>query len=294
MKISINGEELAPAAVEFEFNRLIRFFSEYLSQPELQAQTESLRQKAVEQAIGAKLLLDEAEKLDLEPDEADIDDRMRRMEQDAGGAERFRENLRRQRLTPEGVRSGLRRGRRVDLLIDRIAGDVPDPTEEDMREHFASHAGEYAAPRRIRAQHILIRPASGSEEDHREARARLQGICRSIADEGADFSDMAAEHSDCPSGKSKGGSLGWFGEGMLVPGLDQVVFALDIGEISGILASPLGYHLFKKLEAEEARPAEYAEVADRVRDFLRHARRGEIIAEHVKELRARADIRMEA
>ena len=81
---------------------------------------------------------------------------------------------------------------------------------------------------------------------------------------------------------------------MLLPELDAVVFDLEVGEVSGILKSPLGYHIFRKLAAEEGRPAEYADVADRIREFLRHTRRGELIAAHVRELRQRATVEMEA
>ena len=64
--------------------------------------------------------------------------------------------------------------------------------------------------------------------------------------EGADFGEMAKEHSDCPSGR-EGGSLGEFGPGQMVPEFDTVVFNDAVGEVHGPVKTQFGYHLIKRL-----------------------------------------------
>jgi len=61
---------------------------------------------------------------------------------------------------------------------------------------------------------------------------------------GADFAQLAAEHSQCPSGAS-GGDLGEFDQGRMVPEFDQVVFSASIGEVHGPVATQFGYHLIE-------------------------------------------------
>jgi peptidyl-prolyl cis-trans isomerase C len=85
---------------------------------------------------------------------------------------------------------------------------------------------------RARARHILV--------DSKEACERLK---REI-EGGADFGELAKQHSRCPSGKS-GGDLGEFDRGQMVPEFDEVVFTGDIGTTHGPVKTQFGYHLIE-------------------------------------------------
>ncbi len=61
-------------------------------------------------------------------------------------------------------------------------------------------------------------------------------------EEGSDFADVAKEHSTCPSGK-KGGDLGEFSPGQMVPEFDSVVFKKEVGVVHGPIKTQFGYHL---------------------------------------------------
>jgi peptidyl-prolyl cis-trans isomerase C len=71
--------------------------------------------------------------------------------------------------------------------------------------------------------------------------------CQSLKDEiadGADFAELAKQHSSCPSGQ-RGGDLGEFGPGMMVREFDEVVFSADIGSVEGPVKTQFGYHLLE-------------------------------------------------
>jgi len=88
------------------------------------------------------------------------------------------------------------------------------------------------------ARHILV----DSEELCNDLKQQIQS--------GADFAQLAAEYSQCPSGAS-GGDLGEFEQGRMVPEFDQVVFSGAIGEIHGPVATQFGYHLIEILSRNE-------------------------------------------
>ncbi|MCX7592131.1 MAG: peptidylprolyl isomerase [Kiritimatiellae bacterium] len=289
MAIRVNGEEIPAAAIEYELNRLIRFYSEHLSPRQVQEDMEALRRKAVEQAIGTKLLIEEAKRLDIRVPREDVDSRVGMMIQNAGGREQFEQLLRNQGLTVEALRRSIEGGRRVDLLIERITAGVPEPTEEEIRAYFEAHRGEYVTPERAQFQHILIKPASSSVEDRTRAREKLLQIRRRVL-EGADFAAEAAAHSDCPSGRRTGGSLGWITRGTMLAEFENAIFSLPIGAVSDVLETPLGFHIVKKNGYEPPREATYEMVRDRICDFLRHVARGDAISRHVAELRKQAVI----
>ena len=61
---------------------------------------------------------------------------------------------------------------------------------------------------------------------------------------GADFADMARQHSDCPSGQ-RGGDLGSFGPGKMVKAFDEVVFSAPLHQVQGPVQTQFGYHLIE-------------------------------------------------
>jgi len=82
------------------------------------------------------------------------------------------------------------------------------------------------------ARHILVQ----TEEQCNQLRQEIQ--------DGAEFADIAAKHSQCPSGKN-GGDLGAFGPGQMVPEFDTVVFNDEVGVVHGPVKTQFGYHLLE-------------------------------------------------
>jgi peptidyl-prolyl cis-trans isomerase C len=80
------------------------------------------------------------------------------------------------------------------------------------------------------ARHILV-----------STEAECNTLKQQILD-GADFAELAKQHSTCPSGR-QGGALGTFSPGQMVKEFDQVVFSADIGKVQGPVKTQFGYHL---------------------------------------------------
>lgn len=85
----------------------------------------------------------------------------------------------------------------------------------------------------IAAKHILV-----------EAQHEAEDILKKMA-EGISFEDLAAKSSKCPSGK-RGGDLGEFGRGRMVPSFEEAAFGLDVGQVSEPVRTQFGYHLIKR------------------------------------------------
>ncbi len=88
---------------------------------------------------------------------------------------------------------------------------------------------------RASARHILVK----TEEQCNDLKNQIS--------EGAEFGDIAEEHSLCPSGK-QGGELGEFGPGQMVKEFDTVVFSAPVGEVQGPVKTQFGYHLLEVTE----------------------------------------------
>ena len=100
----------------------------------------------------------------------------------------------------------------------------------------------------VSASHILLMYAgsmrSTATRSKEEAQEQITALKTDI-DGGADFADLAKEHSDCPSG-SDGGSLGTFGKGQMVKEFEDAAFSMDVGETSDVVETDFGYHLIQR------------------------------------------------
>jgi len=111
-------------------------------------------------------------------------------------------------------------------------------TEDEISYYYETHMDEYEHPESIKARHILLE----DEETANEILEKLKG--------GADFAEMARQHSTGPT-KDKGGDLGYFERGKMVPEFEEAAFALESGEISEIVKTQFGYHIIKVEDKKE-------------------------------------------
>ncbi len=288
--MKLNGREIPRQAIEHELNRLVQFYAQHgMTEDQIRAQLPLLKKRAEEQALGTALLFAEAARLDLPVSDDEVEASLRRMTDEAGGPARLRAILEKQGQNVQQLRGEIRRGRRVDKLVEKATADTPDPTDAEAEAFFAAHRDEFGKAEQVRAQHILVSPKGDGPEADREAVAKIREIRRRLL-AGSDFSTEAATHSDCPSGKQAGGSLGWFSRGMMVKEFDEAAFSMKVGELSDIVKTQFGYHVIYKNDAQPESIPDFSEVRERIKDLLRHQRRGEALAAYVAELREKASI----
>lgn len=91
---------------------------------------------------------------------------------------------------------------------------------------------------KVRASHILVK----TEDEANKLLDEING--------GADFAELAAKHSLCPSGRN-GGDLGFFGKGMMVKPFEDAAFSMEVGEVSNPVETQFGWHLVKLLDKKD-------------------------------------------
>ena len=280
----VNGVEISGDAVQFELDRLVRFYMSHgMTMDEVKQNLPKLEEKALDQAIGAKLLLDRAQELDIPLMAADIDAEVSKVVTQVGGPENYKKALDAQGITEVQFRKELEKGAKVNKLVEQACAGVADPTEDEVAKFYEAHKAEFVVPHQVLCQHIL---AKGSDD---AALDKIKAIRERIVSGGADFAEEAKKNSDCPSGQ-EGGSLGWFGRGMMVPEFDNVAFEMKKGEVSGVVSTQFGYHIIYKADEKGGGQQTLVDVHDQIKDLLRHEARGRAMDAFVAELRANAKI----
>lgn len=289
MTLKINGEIVPEQAILVELRRLMQFYSQHMSRAALGKQMPALLAQAREQVIGAKLLLLEARRRGIAVPDAEVDARVREMVKEGGGEEKFRALLKRQNFSEEALRAGIRDGRAIDRFVARIVEHVEAPDDEQIREFYEKNPEAFSTAPRAQVRHILLKPADSTPAARDAAFARLDQLKKQCR-EGADFAELAAAHSECPSGRKTGGSLGWITRGVTLPEFDGVLFALKVGEVSDAFQTPLGCHIIQKTAEEPGEATSFEDARARIVDLLVHQARGRAITRVVNELKKRAAI----
>lgn len=143
---------------------------------------------------------------------------------------------------------------------------------------------ERPARGQVNASHILL-ATRGLDETAKAAKKATADSIYALLKGGADFAELAKQYSDDPGSKQKGGSLGWFGAGEMVPDFENAAFALATGEISEPVESPFGYHIIKK-EDQRSIPA-YEDVRPAIAEAISHDSRSNMPQQaRLQELRA--------
>ncbi|MBO7308897.1 MAG: peptidylprolyl isomerase [Kiritimatiellae bacterium] len=291
MKIAkVNGFEVNKQAVGFELDRLVRFYMSHgMTMQEIKGNLPKLQEKALDQAIGARLLLERSQQLDIAVSAADIDAEVAKVVEQVGGEENFRKALAAQNITDEAFRKELEKGARVNKLVEQACTGVEEPTEQEVTDFYEAHKSEYVSEPKVLCQHILVKVEDNSTSDEKSAAfEKILAIKDRIA-AGGNFAEEAQKHSDCPSGR-EGGSLGWFGPGMMVPEFDKVAFEMKKGEVSGVVTTQFGYHIIYKADEQPGGQQTLVDVHDQIKDYLRHGARGKAVDAFVAELREKAEI----
>ncbi|MBQ0115580.1 MAG: peptidylprolyl isomerase [Bacteroidales bacterium] len=136
-------------------------------------------------------------------------------------------------------------------------GTISEPVKTAYGYHLIRVNAERQDEGTVRVQHILRlfpqhrSPLTASEKA--EVKAKIDSIY-ALVKAGGDFEALAKEYSQDPGSAKKGGDLGFFSRGKMVPQFDKVSFELANGEISEPFETDYGYHIVKKLESKPTAP----------------------------------------
>jgi parvulin-like peptidyl-prolyl isomerase len=165
-----------------------------------------------------------AEKAGIQVSEAELEQYMQDMVAESGGEEAFRAKLEEWGETYEHAKKEVRAQLIGMQMTQRVVSQVPESAEQ------------------VHARHILVDTKQEAQRIHSQLQA------------GADFAALAKAHSQDRSTREHGGDLGFFPRGILFSTeVEEAAFSLQPGQFSGVVSSPLGFHIVQVVERESER-----------------------------------------
>ena len=166
---------------------------------------------------------------------------------------------------------------RESLLINYAGNKVISAvkvTEEEVRKYYDDNIDRFQQGESVNADHILV-----------DSKEKALDILAKIESGEVSFADAAKEYSTCPSGQ-RGGNLGDFGRGQMVPEFDKAVFELEVGEITKTpVATQFGYHLIKLNSKSEGEVMPFEQIATQLTDMVLNEKRHEAYDKKINQLK---------
>ena len=181
---------------------------------------------------------------------------------------------------------------RREVLMEAVEEQYVAPrtaiTDEQLRQYYDEHPEEFGHPEQIRLRHIFKRvPRDATEAERQRVRAEMETLLQQIRD-GAYLGDLARDHSDSETAPLNG-LIGRLSRGDLDPSIEEVVWALDEGEVSEIIPTAVGFHIFLLENHLEPYHMEYEEAGGRLVRKLEQRQRTQVLADMLVELLVESD-----
>lgn len=195
--------------------------------------------------------------------------------------EGLEEILNQQQQSLSGFKDSLRADVEVQLrdaaLREQVVGLII-PTDDQLAIYLEANISQYDTPENIHASHILVPDEAVAQDIYEQLLA------------GADFAELASEHSMDLNNKDQGGDLDWFGRGVMVPEFEEAAFALEVGEISPPVQTQFGYHIIQLIDRRAASTPTLDDIKDEVRDAYIAEQESERFSEWYDDLYAASEI----
>jgi peptidyl-prolyl cis-trans isomerase C len=163
----------------------------------------------------------------------------------------------------------------VEAFLRKKLEEQANVSDADMKKFYDENKDKFKSGEQVRASHILVK----SEAEAQEILAQLK--------KGGNFEELAKKHS-IDGAAAKGGDLGWFSQGSMIPEFEKVAFGMKEGETSGIVKTKFGYHIIKLTGKRPAGVRSFEESKELIKAKLAPEKQQELLAKLKEELKKSA------
>jgi peptidyl-prolyl cis-trans isomerase C len=247
--------------------------------------------EVLNQIIGIALLQQDAKAQGVTATDQEIQQQLAQRKSAFPTEDAFKQALAQAGLTEQKLRDQTRDAIAVQKYIQSRLAKSGAATEQATRDFYDKNKAQIQAPERVHVRHILIRvDPKATAAAKQDARQKAETLLKRIQ-AGEDFAKLAAENSDDPGSKVRGGDLGFVAKGQAPPPFEAATFALTKpNQLSPVVETPAGYHIIQFVERQPAGAIPYEQVKARIGQLIQQQQGQQQLADRVRELRGKAKI----
>lgn len=283
MALIINDENIDDEIIEAEFRQIKSHFERTLQVSCCERDPE-FRGMAKDNITSRALLGQEARRRFPEIPEAEIDTRLAKLIDEAGGETQFYLNIGVPAKNKELIRDNLAGGVRLDKMLGEIYHPEPNPTDDEIRACYEANLASYMTEEQVHAAHITkgLQGATSRQDIYKAMRDIRSEILA-----GGDFMILAEKHR---ADDQQQIDLGWFKRGEFMEEFETIAFSMAEGEISPVFTTQLGFHICTVLGRHTPAPIPLEEVKAQVCQRIVEEHRDKKFNQLLEEIKSAAKI----
>ncbi|HBA72183.1 MAG: peptidylprolyl isomerase [Geobacteraceae bacterium GWC2_55_20] len=165
----------------------------------------------------------------------------------------------------------------VEAFLKKKVETESNVSDEDLKKFYEQNKDKFKTGEQIKASHILVK----TEKEAKDILAQIKS--------GGNFEELAKK-SSVDSSSAKGGDLGWFGKGSMVPAFEKAALALKEGQVSDVVKSDFGFHIIKLTGKRPAGIRPLEEVKEQIKGAIMPSRQQEVFQKIKEELKKTAKV----
>jgi parvulin-like peptidyl-prolyl isomerase len=235
---------------------------------------QTLRNQAVQFLIQREQFEQEAEDMDVEVTDKQVNARLEQIQKQyfGGDKKKYEKQLKDQGLTDTQVRNDIRSQIVSEKIFEQVTREVKI-TDAEVEKYYNENKQQYSQPESREVRHILVKTKAKADELYAELQA------------GADFSALAKKHSEDTGSKANGGKL-TISKGQTVAPFDQTAFLLKKNDISKPVKTEFGYHIIQPLsDVKPAKTTPLKDVEESIKQQLQQEKKNEAMTKWVDDLK---------
>lgn len=251
-----------------------------------------LYQRTLKQLIDVRLQLARARTLSLQVDDGDVTQHIQTLQKrNEVSDEQLSQMLKSRGMTLESYRGQVREGLLIAKVVNVEVRSRLVVKDTELQEVYQTQRERYQVPGELTVSHILfLVSADASSDGETQARKKAAMVLRKLR-EGGDFAALARQYSEGPSA-ARGGVLGTFRSGELLPGFEQAAAKLEAGEISDIIQTRAGLHIIRVEDKQEGRYQPFDDVREAIKTELLQSKTEHKYREWLETLRQGAYVKI--
>lgn len=273
---TVNGSQIYLDEYQSCLDKKIKMVPrEYLHQPDYMT---AFEQEVLDGMIIEKIMKLRAKELDISISDTELENKIKEIKKDYG--EDFAGLFSQSNVNYEEWKEEFHKEILFQKLVESDVNSKIKISDKEIENYFKKHRGHYKNDSRVRVSQIVVR-------DMATAGRALQRL-----KEGEDFAKVAADVSISPEA-SRGGDLGFITRLVMPEPLDNTIFQMPVNEISPIVQSSYGFHIFKIMEIQPAKDRNLADIREDVIADLRMQKEEEAYVAWLTDLKKKAVIKKE-
>lgn len=206
--------------------------------------------------------------------------------------DQMKEDMKRSGVTSEKMRESLVNSLKEQKWADAQIGDKTNVTEDEAKAFYDKNPEAFQEPETVRASHIFFVIPEDAKPETIAAKEKQAKKAAERLKKGEAFDKVAADMSEDPATKDKGGDLGYFSKDRMSPEFAEASFKMKVDEVSEPVKTEYGIHIIKVTGKKAARTVPYEEAKDKIISYLKDEKKRAALEELITAARKKANIKV--